>query len=480
LRIAIIFVVFVMVIALCNVTLLLKFFVIKEKNILREQIQVVSNLDLKDTDTIFDTLTNINENHNCDVEIYNSQGSILYTTHGGQIIDFFRQNNDRFNMSHEDMIVKSSEYLGDGITFQTALRRFDQNEMLLCKKEIEKGIYAEVRIAKELITNSAAIANEFIIIISIICLLISVTWVFVFAKKFSKPICEMNEITKDMANLNFKRKIEGSSEDEIGQLANSINNLSDSLSFALEDLKEKNRKLENDIEAERKLDSMRKAFIANVSHELKTPISIINGYAEGLKLDINSQSREEYCNTIIEEGERMNRLVLSIMELSKYESGQIPLNRQNFDICPVTERLCKNIFKNTTLKVSNQIEPDTIISADLIQIEQVLTALLENAAVYTPANGEITIKSEINERVKISVFNTGSHVDEEKMPQLWQSFYRGDLSHKRDNSHFGLGLSIVSAIMKMHGTNCGVYNTDNGVCFWFEVLKGESDYNEGI
>jgi len=110
----------------------------------------------------------------------------------------------------------------------------------------------------------------------------------------------------------------------------------------------------------------------------------------------------------------------------------------------------------------------------------VLTALLENAAVYTPANGEITIKSEINERVKISVFNTGSHVDEEKMPQLWQSFYRGDLSHKRDNSHFGLGLSIVSAIMKMHGTNCGVYNTDNGVCFWFEVLKGESDYNEGI
>jgi len=472
-RIAAIFIVFVTIIAISNVSFLLKFFVMKEKNALCEQIKIVSELDLRNTNKILDTITEISEKHNFDVEIYNTHGKILYTTHGGQIMDFYRQNDDRFNMSHEDVIVNSSENLGDGIIFQSVSRRFDNNEMLVCKKKIADNVFAEIRVSKELVANSATIANEFIIIISVICLLASVTWVLIFARKFSKPICEMNQITKNMAGLDFKQKIEDSSDDEIGQLAHSINNLSDSLSFALEDLKEKNRKLENDIEAERKLDSMRKAFIANVSHELKTPISIINGYAEGLKLDINPSAREEYCNTIIDEGERMNRLVLSIMELSKYESGQMPIKKENFDIGIVIEKLSRNIFKNTNLTLENKVKEKTFVYADRLQIEQVITALLENAAVYTPENGVVTITAEEKDIIRISVFNTGSFVDEEKMPELWQSFYRGDTSHKRDSSHFGLGLSIVSAIMKMHGTNCGVYNTEAGVCFWFEVLKAE-------
>lgn len=468
-RVAVIFIAFIFVLTISNISFLVNFFVLKEKNALKNQLTVVSNLNLDDTDSILKTLSEINETYNFDVEIYNNRGSILYTTHGGQMMDFFQQNNDRFHMSHEEMRPIKSENLGDGIIFQTVVRKFDNKEMLLCKKEISQGIFAEVRTQKQLITNSAAIANEFIIIISSVCFVISIIWVLLFAKKFSKPITEMNKITKDMASLNFSRKIENISRDEIGQLSASINELSDSLSLALQDLKEKNSQLEDDIETERQLDIMRKAFIANVSHELKTPIAIINGYAEGLKLDINPESRKEYCNTILEEGNRMNRLVLSILELSKYESGQIPINPEPIDIGIMAESMLKRIFLNSNISTDCTIPQNTLILADTVQTEQVLGALLENAAVHTPEGGKVWIESSGTDIVRISVFNTGSHIDNEIMPQIWQSFYRGDTSHKRDASRFGLGLSIVSAIIKGHNHNCGVYNTEDGVCFWFEA-----------
>lgn len=470
-RVAVIFIVFVLILTLSNISFLMNFFVAKEKNSLAEQLLVVSELDLNNTDQILSTLSEINESYNFNVEIYNSRGSILYTTHGGQMMDYFQQNNDRFHMSHEDMKPIRSEDLGNGITFQTVVGRFDKDEMLLCKKEISSGIFAEVRVQKQLIANSAAIANEFIIIIASVCFCLSIIWVLIFAKKFSKPITQMSEITKDMASLNFTRKLHNTGGDEIGELARSINELSDSLSTALKDLKEKNRQLEDDIEAERRLDTMRKEFIANVSHELKTPIAIINGYAEGLKLDINPQSREEYCNTIIDEGNRMNRLVLSILELSKYESGQIPINPQPVDIGILAKGILERIFLNRNITLSCEIPENTVIFADPMQIEQVLGALLENAAVHTPKGGAVSLESGGDETVRISVFNTGSHIENEKMSQIWQSFYRGDTSHKRDSSHFGLGLSIVSAIIKMHNSRCGVYNTDNGVCFWFEIKR---------
>ncbi len=466
-RVAIIFIAFVMILTVSNVSFLVNFFVLKEKNALASQMAVLSELKLSNEQEILDILPEIREKYNFDVEIYNSRGVILYTTHGGQMMDFFQQKNDRFNMSHEEMQILSSQDLGNGVIFKNALRRFDKTEFLLCQKEIENGIFAEVRVQKQLIESSAAIANEFIMIVSLICLAISIFWVLLFARKFSKPISEMNRITKEMARLNFGEDLKVENDDEIGQLSLSINELSDSLSNALEDLEEKNKKLMADIEAERRLDSMRKTFIANVSHELKTPIAIINGYAEGLKLDINPKSREEYCDTIIAEGNRMNKLVLSILELSKYESGQVPLSLTAFDISALANTLVKNIFKGSNINVQCKIPENTLVLADSFQIEQVLTALLENAKVHT--NGNVSVESSGDEILRISVFNSGEKIEDKKMEQIWQSFFRGDISHKRDSSHFGLGLSIVAAIIKMHNTRCGVYNTENGVCFWFEL-----------
>lgn len=464
--------VFVLVLTLANVSFLVNFFVLKEKNSLKEQLLVVSELDFSNSQQVINTITEINEKYNFDVEIYNSFGIIEYTTHGGQMLDFFQQNNNHFSMSHENMAVIESETLSDGIVFEKALRGFDKNEFLVCRKQLNNELFAETRIQKKLISNSAAIANEFITIISIVCFIISIFWVFIFARKFSKPIANMNEITKDMAELNFERRLDTQSNDEIGQLAVSINNLSSSLSSALSDLRTTNAKLKDEIELERQLDAMRRGFVANVSHELKTPISIISGYAEGLKLDINPKSRESYCDIIIEESQRMNKLVLSILELSRYESGQIPLNKQSFDIALLSSDMLTRILKNKNISSENKIPENTLCFADEVQIEQVLKSLLENAVAHTNEGGNIRIESaQKDKKLRISVFNTGENIPDELMPQIWQSFFRGDTSHKRDSSRFGLGLSIVAAVMKLHNTNCGVYNTENGVCFWFEVEK---------
>lgn len=473
-RVAVIFAVFVLVISLANVTFLVRFFSSKEKTALKEQLLEVSRLDFSDTDSVIRTLSEINEEYNFDIEIYNSSGVIMYTTHGGQMMDYFTLKSDKFIMTHEDMQATETEHMSDGIVFQTAVRRFDKSEYLLCSKEVSDGLFAEVRVQKQLISNSADIANEFIIIISVVCFLASIIWVLIFARQFSKPISEMNDITRDMAKLNFGRKVKINRQDEIGQLADSVNGLSTSLSTALSDLKESNARLRNEIELERQLDVMRRGFVANVSHELKTPIAIISGYAEGLKLNVNSQSKEEYCNTIIDESRRMNRLVLSILELSRYESGQIPINKQNFRLAELCREMSERIFSGKKISVLCEVPEETEVFADPLLIEQVLKSYLENAASHTPENGEVRITAEENgDTVKVSVFNTGSHVDDELMPQIWQSFFRGDKSHKRESSRFGLGLSIVTAIMKLHGRQCGVYNTEDGVCFWFEADTAE-------
>ncbi len=471
-RLAAIFTVFVLVLCLSNVTFLVHFFSLKEKNALKEQTLAVSRLDFKNTEAVIEKLGEINSKHSFDVELYNAKGRILYTTHGRQMMDYFSLKSDNFIMTHEEMTPTKTEQLSGGVTFKAAVRKFDQSEYLLCQKKLADNLFVEVRVQKQLISNSAAVANELIIIISVICFVLSILWVLWFAKKFSRPITEMNEITKDMAKLNFDRKLIIDRDDEMGQLANSVNELSNTLSTALNDLNETNAKLRSEIELERQLDIMRKGFVANVSHELKTPISIISGYAEGLKLNVNDNAREEYCNTIIEESHRMNRLVLSILELSRYESGQIPLNIAKFDISVLCKDYLNRIFTGLDIETENKVPENTVIKADPLQIEQVLKAYLENAASHTPDGGKVYTECEdFGDRVRISVFNTGSHIDEALMPQIWQSFFRGDASHKRESSRFGLGLSIVSAIMKQHSQKCGVYNTDFGVCFWFEAEK---------
>ncbi|WP_232294201.1 sensor histidine kinase [Syntrophaceticus schinkii] len=184
------------------------------------------------------------------------------------------------------------------------------------------------------IGESTAIANKFFLFTGLITIVIGGVAVFLFARSFTKPILQLNDIAQRMSKLDFSKKYAVQSDDEVGQLGKSINSLSDQLDKAIFSLTEANKKLKADIEQERRIDKMRKEFINNVSHELKTPIALIQGYAEGLKLNINEdeENKNYYCDVIMDEASKMNRLVKELLDLSQIESGSFKLDKTAFNL----------------------------------------------------------------------------------------------------------------------------------------------------
>jgi signal transduction histidine kinase len=282
-----------------------------------------------------------------------------------------------------------------------------------------------------------------------------------------------------MAKLDFSQKVKTKQNDEIGKLGGSINNLSDSLNDALVDLNEKNKRLLDEVEQEKKLDRIRKSFVSNVSHELKTPISIIQGYAEGLKLmnDGADSSSAEYCDIIMRETEKMNELVLQLLELSSLESGGNQLNTEEFNIKDFVDGYFKGIkivLEEKQIKSEIDIIPDAIGQGDKVKLNMVLNNYVSNAIAHI--DGERIIKVSLEEEsdaYRVYVFNTGEHIKSEDIDNIWQSFYRADKSRSRSQGRFGLGLSIVSAICNLHETEYGVENTQGGVRFYFDIKKAD-------
>ncbi len=470
-RIAAIFAVFVAVLTVSNRVFLVRFFETTEKRYLREQGYVIGRLDFNDNNSVVETLSEIGEKYNFETEIYTDGGKVLFTSYGSQMLDYYYKGHNGFLMNHKPLKTLKTEVLSDGSVFETAVDNYTDTEYLVYRVSVSDDINAELRVQMNLLENSAHIANRFITIIAVICLLAALIWTIFSIRKFSRPITEMSRITRDMADLKFDRRVNVSSSDEIGVLAESINEMSEKLSATLDDLRRSNAQLRDEIELERQLDVMRRGFVANVSHELKTPISIIQGYAEGLKLNINSDARESYCDTIIDESNRMNRLVLGLLQLSRYESGQMPITREGFDLSQMADDMLTRIFGGSDINIVRP-QSGVLAFADVTQTEQIFKSILENARAHTPAAGTVKVEfSDDGEDIRVEIHNTGSHVAEEKMPEIWQSFFRGEQSHKRDNTRFGLGLSIVSAICRAAGKSCGVYNTETGVCFWFTVDK---------
>ena len=281
-----------------------------------------------------------------------------------------------------------------------------------------------------------------------------------------------------MSNMDFSVTCSTNREDEIGSLAKSLNFLSNNLQTALLDLQKKNKKLEEDIEKERELENMRKGFVDNVSHELKTPIGIIEGYAEGLKDGIvTGEDAKLYLETIIDEAQKMGILVSNMLELSKLESGVIKLSPEAFNI----NRLIKKIlakhtpnFEEHDFKVNfTSTNPYSYVYADPFKMEQVMTNLVTNAIKYTPPHNTINIAIEEElHRYKIIVQNLGTYIPEDEIDKLFDKFYRLDKSRERTQKNStGLGLAIVKNILELHKSEFKFHNIDEGVEFYFYLEK---------
>ncbi len=304
----------------------------------------------------------------------------------------------------------------------------------------------------------------------------------VYANLISKPLVNINKIAKRMSAMDFTAKCEETtSDDEIGNLANTLNFLSSTLENALEDLKYKNQKLEEDIEKERKLEEMRKDFVASVSHDLKTPIGIIEGYAEGLKDGIaTGNDALIYLETIIDESHKMNKLVTNMLELSKLESGSLELIIEKFNILRLIQKIVKSFkleFESKDLKLELKTNLEyCYILGDVFQLEHVITNLLSNALKYTPNGNKVII--DINsdgEIVTISIENKGAHIPEEEIDNLYNKFYRIDKVRNSSNNSNGLGLAIVKRILKLHESSYSLFNTEDGVKFEFTLKKANDE-----
>jgi len=267
-------------------------------------------------------------------------------------------------------------------------------------------------------------------------------------------------------------------------LAENINVVSDSLNTALSELREKNEQLMEDIEKERRIEQMRADFISAASHELKTPIAIIRGYAEGLKMNVSeeNESASEYCDIIMRESDRMNVLVLNMLEQSLYSSGVKQPDMTKFSVSEFIEDLLKTvtpIFEEKGVNARFIKGEDFTAFADKTQMTTVLSNIVLNACSHASGEKliEITTEKEDN-KIKVNVFNTGSRVEDKDKDGIFTSFYRADKAHSRAEGRFGLGLSIVKSITENHNCQCGFINKENGVTFWFTMSATEGKSNE--
>lgn len=331
------------------------------------------------------------------------------------------------------------------------------------------------------IEEAASIIKEFYIYIFIGAFVLILMLSFIYSNMVSKPLIVLNNAASKMAEMDFSSKCDVTSDDEIGNLANTLNFLSDRLNSALTDLKLTNLKLQEDIERERYLDRMRKDFVAGVSHELKTPIALISGYAEGVKDNIvEGEDKDYYLDVIIDEAQKMSNLVSDMLDLSQLESGNFKLSLRVFSITELVKLVLRkhSTFMNEkSINVQLNDLKDVLVIADKLRIEQVLTNFLTNAIRHTPNNGTISIsvKDKNEESVYIEIENSGDKIDPKELKNIWDKFYKIDKSRSRDSGGTGLGLSIVKNILLLHGGTFGVKNTNMGVAFHFTLKKAKAE-----
>lgn len=290
---------------------------------------------------------------------------------------------------------------------------------------------------------------------------------------------QLNDITKKMAKLDFKQKYRiNDSDDEINELGKNINTMSDKLESTIKQLRETNSELEKDIEEKSKIDEMRKQFISDVSHELKTPIALIQGYAEGLIENVNNddESRKFYAEVILDESNKMDVLVKQLLELMKLEYGKRKFNDEEFDVVELINeviRKCNVMLEENQIQVVFDEKKPIYAYADDFYVEQVVTNYFTNAIKHAKeVNGKKQIKitiQNVKNKIRVSVFNTGDKIPEEDLTRVWGRFYKIDDSRNRENSGSGIGLSIVKAIQNNYQNEYGVQNLSNGVEFYFDI-----------
>ena len=351
----------------------------------------------------------------------------------------------------------------------------ENKEYLEIYGRLNTGISFIMQTPLSSIQESAKIANRFYVLVGCLGALAGGIIIWFVSRRVTKPILELNDISQRMVQLDFEAKYQGRAHNEIDLLGENINKLSDSLEQTISELKTANNELQRDVEKKEAIDEMRKEFLANVSHELKTPIALIQGYAEGLQEGVNDdpESRQFYCDVIVDEAAKMNNMVKKLLTLNQLEFGDEDIVFERFNLTELVRGVIQSmeiLAQQAEAKVIFRQQEPVYVWADEFKAEQVVRNYMSNA--FHHVGGEKVVEVKIlsdGEKARVSVFNTGAPIPEEDVAHIWDKFYKVDKAHTREYGGNGIGLSIVKAIMESLHQKYGLNNYDNGVEFWFEL-----------
>ena len=458
-----------------NTTLLPRYYMHNKKHVLMENYETISNASEQEkleSDEFTVTFDNLCSNGNIMTLILQPDGKVLRSS----VNDLDALRGELWNvLLHTD----DMEVLYSNDQYQL-LRKNDtrlDSEYLVLVGVLENGDMILMRTAVESIRESAAISNRFLLFVGAAAIVSSLLVAFFTTRHITKPLQQLTDISKRMVDLDFNAKYESnrSNSYEVEELGNHINRLSENLERTISELKTANVELQDDIEKKIQIDEMRKEFLSNVSHELKTPLALIQGYAEGLQECINddAESREFYCDVIIDEADKMNRMVKKLLTLNQLEFGNDQVVMERFDM---TE-LVRGVANSTKILMEQKgirLELDNLEEAwvwgDEFKVEEVITNYMSNAINHADGGKVIRVfYTRFEDKLRVSVFNTGQPIPEDDIDKIWVKFYKVDKARTREYGGSGIGLSIVKAIMDSFHQQCGVINHEDGVEFWMEL-----------
>ncbi len=347
--------------------------------------------------------------------------------------------------------------------------KHNQLDLLTVLVPIESQIYF-FQTPLQPIEEAVIISRKFTLYLLFIAFFIALILSWFFSKTITNPLLHLNEVAHQMGQLNFDVKCDESREDEIGDLGRTLN-------FLTERLKDTIGELKKELQKEREMDKMRKQFIARVSHELQTPISLIRGYTEALQdgMASDKSEEEEFFNIIEDETVKMSGLIKDLLDLGQLESGSFKIEMESFNIISMVHLVLSKfeIFKKEKglrFQVTEETDWEEVIG-DEYRIEQVITNLLQNAVNHCYKNGLINVTiQERGNKIRISIYNDGEQIGEREKESIWQSFYKT----KEGKQGTGLGLAIVKNVLQLHGSEYGIENRQSGVTFFFTLDKSFS------
>lgn len=340
---------------------------------------------------------------------------------------------------------------------------------------LDNGYLIAMQIPMEGMQATVTIFTKFLTYIASIAVVFGAMAMYVVSRSFTMPIKEMANVAQRMRELDFDAQVTNITPDELGDLGICINDLSAKLQQTISELKTANNELRKDIDQKTKIDDMRKEFLSHVSHELKTPIALIQGYAEGLKENVfdDEESRDFYCEVIADEAQKMNRMVRRLLELNEIEFGQEKVQMERFDVVELLRNLTSStdiLFQKKNVNLVFEQETPIFVWADEFMIEEVLSNYISNAANHVYEDGTVKIRFEQRERdVRIYIYNDGDRIPEEDLEKIWIKFFKVDKARTREYGGNGIGLSIVAAAMHAHGKEYGVANREHGVEFYIDL-----------